>query len=88
MWSLALDEIQDTGVDVRPRLPFRGPRDFTGPERTLRGAAAKAAAPLSSILEPIRLDPLTVANDNDFLAQVAAQPNLPEPIRHGLSALY
>ena len=88
VWSLALDEIQDTGVDLRPRLPFRGPRDFTGPDRTLRGAAAATAAPLSSILEPIRLDPLTVANDDDFLAQVAAQPNLPEPIRQGLSALY
>ena len=88
VWSLALDEIQDTGVDLRSRLPFRGPRDFTGPERALRGAAAAAAAPLSSILEPIRLDPLTVANDDDFLARVAAQPNLPEPIRQGLSALY
>ena len=38
VWSLALDEIQDTGVDLRPRLPFRGPRDFTGPESGLSGA--------------------------------------------------
>ena len=30
VWSLVLDEIQDRGVDLRPRLPFRGPRDFTG----------------------------------------------------------
>src|SRR5262249_20899869 len=25
VWSLALDEIQDRGEDLRPRLPFRGP---------------------------------------------------------------
>jgi 5-methylthioadenosine/S-adenosylhomocysteine deaminase len=41
VWSLALDEIQDTGIDLRPRLPFSGPRDFTGPNRvSLRAAAA------------------------------------------------
>jgi 5-methylthioadenosine/S-adenosylhomocysteine deaminase len=33
VWTLALDEIRDTGVELRPRLPFNGPRDFTGPER-------------------------------------------------------
>ena len=33
VWSLALDEIRDTGVELRPRLPFNGPLDFTGPER-------------------------------------------------------
>ena len=33
VWSLALDEIQDRGEDLRPRLPFNGPRDFTGPKR-------------------------------------------------------
>ena len=54
----ALDEIQDNGVDQRPRLPFNGPRDFTGPNRlSLRATSA----PLSTILEPITLDPLTVA---------------------------
>jgi hypothetical protein len=43
------------GVDPRPRLPFRGPRDFTGPERV----SLRAAPPLSTILQPITLDPLT-----------------------------
>ena len=59
VWSLALDEIQDTGVDVRPRLPFRGPRDFTGPPPVPAGAArAAASVPLSKILGPIVLDTL------------------------------
>jgi 5-methylthioadenosine/S-adenosylhomocysteine deaminase len=85
VWSLALDEIQATGVDQRPRLPFNGPRDFTGPKRAAPGAAA---APLSKILQPIALDPLTVADDPDFLLKIADEPNVPDPIRAGLAQLY
>ena len=84
VWSLALDEIQATGVDQRPRLAFDGPRDFTGPELF----AARAAATLSTILQPITLDPLTVADDPKFLPTIAAQPNLPEAVRAGLAKLY
>ena len=85
VWSLALDEIESTGVDLRPRLPFAGPNDFTGPEPT---ALRAASAPLSTLLQPIALDPLTVADDADFLAAIAAQPNLPEAVRSGLAELY
>jgi cytosine/adenosine deaminase-related metal-dependent hydrolase len=84
IWTLALDEIQATGVDQRPRLPFAGPRDFTGPELF----AVRASAPLSTILQPITLDPLTVADDPKFLPSIAAQPNLPEAVRTGLAKLY
>lgn len=85
VWSLALDEIQATGVEQRPRLPLNGPRDFTGPKRV---SLRSAAAPLSRILEPITLDPLTVADDPGFLTAIANQPNVPEPIRLGLAGLY
>jgi len=85
VWSLALDEIQATGVDQRPRLPFNGPRDFTGPKRVSPGVAA---TPLSKILQPITLDPLTVADDPDFLRKIANEPNVPDPIRVGLAQLY
>jgi len=84
VWSLALDEIQDTGVELRPRLPLDGPRDFTGPD----SKAPRAAALLSTILQPIDLDPLTVADDPDFLTRIAQQPNLPDAIRNGLASLY
>ena len=47
-----------------------------------------AAAPLSTILEPITLDPLTVADDPNFLTMIANQPNVPDPIRTGLAQLY
>ena len=87
VWSLALDEIHATGVDLRPRLPFNSPRDFTGPTRAVAGAAL-AMPPLSTILTAIRLDPLTVADDADFLDAIEQQPNVPPPIKNGLRALY
>ena len=85
VWSLALDEIRDTGVELRPRLPFNDPRDFTGPERGLLRATS---APLSTILKPITLDPLTVADDPNSLLEIASQPNVPEAVRNGLARLY
>ena len=85
VWSLALDEIQATGIDLRPRLPFNGPHDFTGPDCVSLRAAA---TPLSMILQPIMLDPLTVADDPNFLSAIANQPNIPDPIRTGLAKLY
>jgi cytosine/adenosine deaminase-related metal-dependent hydrolase len=84
VWSLALDEIESTGVEQRPRLPFDGPRDFTGPVLM----AARAAAPLSALLQPIELDPLTVADDSNFLTEIAKQPNLPDAVRTGLAKMY
>src|SRR5262249_17801950 len=86
VWSLALDEIQDRGEDLRPRLPFNGPRDLTGPKRA--AAKAAAAARLSTALRPITLDALSVADDEDFLDQIEAQPNVPAPVKKGLRNLY
>jgi cytosine/adenosine deaminase-related metal-dependent hydrolase len=84
VWSLALDEIEDTGVDLRPRLPLPGRATLTGASR----AATRAAAPLSTVLEPMELDPLTVADDQKFLERIAAEKNLPAYLRTGLAALY
>jgi 5-methylthioadenosine/S-adenosylhomocysteine deaminase len=81
-WFLALDELADTGVELRPRLPLPGRRSFTGPE--LRAAAE----PLSTILQPLELDPLTVADDEDFLDRISAQRNLPAYVSPGLRELY
>jgi hypothetical protein len=87
-WSLALDEIADTGMELRPRLPLDGPRDFTGPSKVGRATVREASQPLSTLLEPIELDALTVAGDDDFLDQVEGEANVPEAIRNGLRALY
>jgi cytosine/adenosine deaminase-related metal-dependent hydrolase len=90
VWSLALDELHPTGLEIRPRLPYAGPNDFTGPSLAFRGPTAdlEAAAPLSEILGPIDLDPLTVVEDPDYLTQLAAQPNVPPAIRDKLSEFY
>jgi hypothetical protein len=85
-WQLALDELEDTGVDLRPRLPSRRGRGLTGPSRRLLAKAA--AKPLSQILQALTLDPLTVADDPDFLATVGMQRNLPQFVKDGLPPLY
>ncbi|CAD5371047.1 Amidohydrolase [Rubrivivax sp. A210] len=84
-WSLALDEIKYSGMGMRPRLPLNGPADFTGPKLV---ASRAVSVPLSSLLRPVELDPLTVADDPNYLSQIAAQPNVPEAVRNGLAALY
>jgi 5-methylthioadenosine/S-adenosylhomocysteine deaminase len=81
-WALALDELRPTGVELRPRLPWR--RKRTGPDL----GPLEAGPPLSEILEPLKLDPLTVADDRDFLKRIAREPNLPEYVRSGLAKLY
>lgn len=83
-WTLVLDELEDSGMDLRPRLPLPGERELTG---ALRGLE-RAAAPLAEILEPLKLDPLTVADDPAFLERIAQQKNLPDYVKTGLKALY
>ena len=79
---LALDEFERTDFTQRPHLPFHG--IVTGPT----DEPAIAAQPISSLLSPIKLDALTVADDPDFLDRVAAQINLPEYIAPALRELY
>lgn len=79
---LALDEFEITHLVQRPHLTLAGLR--TGP--TDRPAAA--AAPISSLLSPMTLDPLTVADDETFLDRVAAQQNLPPYLAPALRRLY
>jgi 5-methylthioadenosine/S-adenosylhomocysteine deaminase len=80
--ELVLDEIEDTGFEQRPRLPFHG--HLTGPDLI----AAAAAPPLSTILGPLTLDRLTVADDSGWLAAIEQQTNLPASVRNGLRGLY
>ena len=79
-----MDELGETGVEIRPRLPLPGKRELSGP----KVLTARAAAPLSKILEPIEIDPLTVADDASFPDRMAGQRNLPDFIKHELKRLY
>lgn len=84
-WSLLLDHDEPEGIALRPHLPF-------GPLGTLTAEmpqpTAAAAKPLSEILDPLELDPLTVADDDTFLDRLARQRNLPEFVKQGLRELY
>lgn len=85
-WSLALDELQETGMELRPRLPWGKRHRLTGPR--LPPFATAAATPLSDLLGPLELDPLTVADDRGFLDQIERERNLPEFVASGLRGLY
>ncbi|MEP6549047.1 MAG: amidohydrolase, partial [Gammaproteobacteria bacterium] len=82
VWRLALDEIMNSGESLRPRLPLG--HTHTG-ARALAGAGS---LPLSKIVEPMVLDPLSVASDAEFLPSIRAQKNLPPWLAEGLIDLY
>jgi hypothetical protein len=81
---LALDEFEHTDFTQRPHLPLAGAA--TGP--TDRATAVPAGTPVSSLLGPMQLDRLTVADDPDWLEAVAGEANLPAYLAPGLRALY
>lgn len=81
-WMLALDELEDTGAHLRPHLPFA--HLHTGAKPML----GKGSKKLSEVVTPMGLDPLTVADDADFIDRIEAQGNLPEVVRSGLRDFY
>jgi 5-methylthioadenosine/S-adenosylhomocysteine deaminase len=83
IWGLALDELEPTGVELRPRVPLPGESVPTGP--SLGEAKAK---PLSEVVGPLELDKLTVADDGDWFENLDKQPNLPDWVAAGLRKLY
>lgn len=74
-WTLALDEIEPNGVEIRPHL--------LGTGMVVADAAAAVAV---DELVPIRLDPLTVADDADFLEVIGKEPNLSADLKKALGA--
>ena len=83
-WSLLLDEDEPLGVALRPRFA-----------EGLAGLAARSlppvterAVPLSQLLAPLELDPLTVVDDDRFFDRLAQQPNLPDDVKQHLPQLY
>ena len=82
-WRLALEEQLPTGFALRPRLPLAG--QPTGPDASLdRTIAAISAKPL----EPLPLDPVSVADDDNYATLLQTQPNLGSAIKQGLKAFY
>jgi 5-methylthioadenosine/S-adenosylhomocysteine deaminase len=79
-WRLALDEQLPTGFALRPRLPRDG--EPTGPDASLDRTLA--AIPL----EPVALDPVSVADDPGYPKNLQDQRNLPAAIKEALRAFY
>lgn len=79
VWVLALDEVTQTGMDLRPHLPYDG--ELTMP--VARGAMLSARA-----LRALELDPLTVADDDSFIDTIQAEMNVPPFVKDGIRMLY
>ena len=79
-WALVLDELVPTGMDVRPHLPLGG-------HPTMADAKGKVAAK-DPVLTPLKLDPITVVDDSDFLDAIRKEKNLPDYVKEGLPQLY
>lgn len=80
-WFLALDEIEPTPVELRPKLRTRHGKGITsGTTPVPSAAAALFAKPASQIVEKGRLDELAVENDPIYFDTLRAQANLPEDL--------
>ncbi|MFN7020128.1 MAG: amidohydrolase family protein [Phycisphaerales bacterium] len=82
-WTLALDEIEDTGFELRPLkgLPGRNTRSLTKLPPATAGAQAVR-------LRPVRLDPLTVVDDPPWLKAIAAAKNIPSGMKAAIKTVY
>lgn len=80
-WFLELDHEPLPGFSVRPQLPIDGVATGVIPEAFL-------AAPLSEVVQPVDLDPLTVADDRRFFDRLAEARNLPAYVVRELPPLY
>jgi 5-methylthioadenosine/S-adenosylhomocysteine deaminase len=78
---LVLDHEEDTGGELRPRLGADGTATTAAEDEAL-------ATPLSDLLVPLNLDPLTVADDDRFVDSLAAQKNLPSEVAAHVRELY
>ena len=83
-WSLLLDEDEPVGVALRPRFA----EGLAGPAARSLPSVAERAVPLSQLLAPLELDPLTVVDDDRFFDRLAQQPNLPDDVKLRLPDLY
>jgi len=45
-------------------------------------------SPLSQVLEPLEIDPLTVADDRDFTDRLSRQGNLPGYLKESIPVLF
>src|ERR671913_28391 len=84
-WSLVLDHEEPLGSAIRTHFS-QGP---AGEPTVLRLAEVMALRePLSELLVPLSLDPLTVSDDGALFGRLLDEPNLPDYVSEGLPALF
>jgi hypothetical protein len=81
-WSLALDELEDTGEDLRHHLPLPGTAVATAERAVIE------AKPLAADAVALELDPLAIADDAKFMATIAGEMNLPAFVKEELKKMY
>ncbi len=84
-WVLLLEHEEPPGFAIR-RHSVPGAEAST-PRLAEVQAEAQAARPLSQLLGPLELDPLTVADDETFVERLGKQRNLPDYVKEGLPEL-
>jgi cytosine/adenosine deaminase-related metal-dependent hydrolase len=84
-WSLVLDHEEPFDTAIRTHFS----QDDVAEMANLRLAEVVALrGPLSELLVPLSLDPLTVSDDNAFFGRLLDEPNLPNFVSEGLPALF
>ncbi len=81
-WFLVLDHNELEGEAKRPHIPLNNNQP------TAAFSVPTASKPISEIVEPIKLDPLTVADDKYFFNNLKNQLNLPDYIKKDLQKMY
>ncbi len=76
-WFLVLDHSELEGASPRLHL--------SASDTDSKSNRLAASLPVSEIVEPVQLDPLTAADDKDYFNMLSKQLNLPENIKKGLS---
>jgi 5-methylthioadenosine/S-adenosylhomocysteine deaminase len=84
-WSLLLDHEEPLDTAIRPHFP-PGPTEESTAPRLAEIMALQV--PLSELLMPLHLDPLTVSDDRAFFGRLVEQSNLPDYVSERLPALF
>src|SRR3546814_2059690 len=74
-WFLELEQDEPPGVSLRTRF-----LDSADAPVKVSAMPMMRAVPLSELLGPVTLDPLTVVQDSGFVDRLAEQANIPAPV--------
>jgi cytosine/adenosine deaminase-related metal-dependent hydrolase len=80
---LALDEIEDTGIEMRPLMGLPGKN-----KKSLTKLSAAAVSAQDVALKPVRLDGLTVVDDHRWVKGLGKSKNLPDEMKEALKEAY